>query len=88
VTDTDASSLAAQGWLEDTSKVDKYVISEEDYSARDNTYRKFKEGKLKEDPTWTLEKEMAARAGEGGGEGALVGELRRGMMKAVPGATG
>lgn len=45
--------------------MDKYVISEADYAARDNTYRKFKEAKLKEDPTWTLEKEMAARAGEG-----------------------
>ncbi len=64
VIDTDDMSLGAQGWLEDVSKVEKYVMSDEDYSRRDNTYRKFKEGKLKEDPSWTLEKEMAARKGE------------------------
>jgi tubulin-folding cofactor B len=63
VIDSDDSSLSAQGWLEDVSKVTKYVMSEQDYLARDNTYRKFKEQKLKEDPTWTLEKEMCARKG-------------------------
>ena len=31
---------AANGWLEDVSKVDKYVMSDEAYAARDNTYRK------------------------------------------------
>lgn len=63
VIDLDESSLSAQGWLEDVSKVTKYVMSEEDYSTRDNTYRKYKEQKLKEDPTWTLEKEMCNRRG-------------------------
>eukprot|EP00775_Hariotina_reticulata_P001989 gene1989-2311_t len=63
VIDSDDSSLSAQGWLEDVSKVTKYVMSEEDYSARDNTYRKYKEQKLKQDPSWTLEKEMCARKG-------------------------
>ena len=61
--DTDESSLSAQGWLEDVSKVTKYVMSEDDYATRDNTYRKYKEQKLKEDPTWTLEKEMCMRRG-------------------------
>lgn len=31
---------AANGWLEDVTKVDKYVMSDEAYAARDNTYRK------------------------------------------------
>eukprot|EP00889_Picochlorum_renovo_P004754 jgi/Picre1/31784/NNA_007134.t1 len=63
VEDTDPMSLAAQGWLEDVSKVEKYVMSDADYDARENTYRQFKKEKLKEDPTWTLEKEIAKRRG-------------------------
>jgi len=63
VIDTDPTSMSANGWLEDVSKVEKYNISDADYNARDNTYRKFKEQKLKDDPTWTLEKEMAKRRG-------------------------
>jgi hypothetical protein len=39
-------------------------MSDEEYAKRDNTYRKYKEGKLKEDPHWTLEKEMCIRRGE------------------------
>ena len=61
VVDTDDASLGAQGWLEDVSKVEKYVMSDEDYAARDNTYRAFKAARLAADPTWTLEREMAAR---------------------------
>lgn len=52
-----------------SSQVTKYEMSEADYSARDNTYRKYKEEKLKEDPSWTLEKEMAMRRGGQGGLG-------------------
>ena len=63
VIDTDNSSLSAQGWLEDISKVEKYVMADEEYNKRDNTYRKYKEDKLKADPSWTLEKEMCARNG-------------------------
>jgi tubulin-specific chaperone B len=44
--------------------VEKYVMTDDEYNARDNTYRKFKEQKLKEDPTWTLKKEMAKARGE------------------------
>ena len=61
--DTDPGSLSAQGWLEDVSKVEKYVMSDEAYAARDNTYRRFKAGRLAEDPEWTLEKEIAKRKG-------------------------
>lgn len=63
IIDADPTSMSANGWLEDTSKVAKYVMSDEDYDKRDNTYRKYKLEKLKEDPTWTLEKEIAARRG-------------------------
>ncbi len=39
IIDNDPTSLSANGWLEDVSKVDKYVMSDEEYSRRDNTYR-------------------------------------------------
>mmetsp|Transcript_18317 Transcript_18317/g.51694 ORF Transcript_18317/g.51694 Transcript_18317/m.51694 type:complete len:283 (+) Transcript_18317:15-863(+) len=63
VVDTDPTSASANGWLEDVSKVKKYEISEEAYDQRENTYRKFKAEKLKEDPTWTLQKEIAMKKG-------------------------
>lgn len=63
IIDTDPLSVSANGWLEDTSKVAKYVMSDEDYNKRDNTYRKYKQDKLREDPSWTLDKEIAARRG-------------------------
>lgn len=47
VIDTDASSKSASGWLEDTSKVQKYVMSDEDYAKRENTYKQFKMMKQK-----------------------------------------
>mmetsp|Transcript_7112 Transcript_7112/g.29075 ORF Transcript_7112/g.29075 Transcript_7112/m.29075 type:complete len:288 (-) Transcript_7112:91-954(-) len=64
VIDTDPTSLSAGGWLEDTSKVEKYKLSEEAYDAREKSYRKFKAEKLKEDPEWCIKKEMAMRRGE------------------------
>lgn len=64
VHDLDPTSVTADGWLEDVSKVEKYVMSDADYAKRENTYRKYKESKLAEDSTWTLEKEMARRAGK------------------------
>ena len=42
VIDTDASSKSAAGWLEDTSKVQKYVMSDDDYAKRENTYKAYK----------------------------------------------
>jgi len=64
IVDIDPNSSSANGWLEDVSKVEKYEISEEAYNQRENTYRKFKEQKLKEDPTWTLQKEITKRSGK------------------------
>ncbi|KAI4300870.1 hypothetical protein L6164_034198 [Bauhinia variegata] len=43
VIDLDPSSVTFGGWLEDTSLVDKYTISEEAYNKREGTFRKFKE---------------------------------------------
>uniref|UniRef100_A0A7N0RH44 CAP-Gly domain-containing protein n=1 Tax=Kalanchoe fedtschenkoi TaxID=63787 RepID=A0A7N0RH44_KALFE len=43
VIDLDPSSVTSGGWLEDTSLVEKYTISEEAYNKLDGTYRKFKE---------------------------------------------
>jgi hypothetical protein len=37
----------AGGWLEDTSLVEKYKMSDEEYNKRENTYRRWKEQKLK-----------------------------------------
>lgn len=39
VIDTDPTSLSASGWLEDVSKVEKYVMSDEDYSKREKSFR-------------------------------------------------
>ncbi|KAL0817387.1 hypothetical protein Bca101_073831 [Brassica carinata] len=43
IVDLDPSSVTTGGWLEDTSLVEKYTISEEDYAKRTDSYRKFKE---------------------------------------------
>lgn len=64
ITDINPTSLSAGGWLEDTSLVEKYNISEDAYNKREDTYRKYRERKLAEDPTWTFAKEIAMRKGE------------------------
>ncbi|KAL8541485.1 hypothetical protein ACS0TY_002671 [Phlomoides rotata] len=43
IIDRDPSSLTSGGWLEDTSLVEKYKISDEAYNKLDGTFRKFKE---------------------------------------------
>ena len=47
VEDTNPHSLSAHGWLEDTRKVAKYVMSDADYARRENTYRAYKEQRRK-----------------------------------------
>jgi hypothetical protein len=44
IVDTDPTSSSAGGWLEDTSLVDKYKMSDEDYGKREESYRNFKVG--------------------------------------------
>lgn len=63
VVDSDPSSISANGWLEDVSKVKKYEISDEDYDKREGTYRKWMREQLERDPTWTLEKHMTELRG-------------------------
>ncbi|KAK9843543.1 hypothetical protein WJX81_008120 [Elliptochloris bilobata] len=63
VQDTNPHSLSAHGWLEDTRKVVKYVMSDEDYARRENTYRSYKERRRQDDPEWTAEKELCMRRG-------------------------
>ncbi|PSR92814.1 Tubulin-folding cofactor B like [Actinidia chinensis var. chinensis] len=51
VIDLDPSSVTSGGWLEDTSLVEKYNISEEAYDKRDGTFRKFKEKLTHQNPS-------------------------------------
>ncbi|XP_010105093.2 tubulin-folding cofactor B, partial [Morus notabilis] len=51
VIDLDPSSVTSGGWLEDTSLVEKYKISDEDYQKRDGTFRKFKEKIASQNPS-------------------------------------
>ena len=61
VMDLDPYSMAANGGFDDVSKVEKYMMSDEDYDKRETTFRKYRQENLAKDPTWTLEKEMANR---------------------------
>ena len=47
IIDLDPQSVSANGWLEDVRKVKKYEMSDEDYNKRHDTFRKYKEGKVK-----------------------------------------
>ncbi|EEF33219.1 tubulin-folding cofactor B [Ricinus communis] len=51
VIDVDPSSVTSGGWLEDTSLVEKYTISEEAYEKRGGTFRKFKEKLVSQNPS-------------------------------------
>lgn len=51
VIDLDPSSLTSGGWLEDTSLVEKYSISEEAYSKLGGTFRKYKEKLVSQNPS-------------------------------------
>nr|WDY61362.1 tubulin-folding cofactor B [Nitraria sibirica] len=51
IIDLDPSSVTSGGWLEDTSLVEKYTISEEEYNKRNGTFRKFKEKLVSQNPS-------------------------------------
>eukprot|EP00177_Eucheuma_denticulatum_P002361 GFKZ01004237.1.p1 GENE.GFKZ01004237.1~~GFKZ01004237.1.p1 ORF type:complete len:276 (+),score=40.77 GFKZ01004237.1:190-1017(+) len=59
VVDDDPHSASANGWLEDTSLVPKYVISEEAYNKSDNTYRAYKRKMREKDPNWSMTSALA-----------------------------
>ena len=40
------------GEFEDVSQVEKYVMNDEDYDKRDDTFRKFRERQLKSNPNF------------------------------------
>jgi tubulin-folding cofactor B len=61
VIDHDPDSVAANGGLDDVSQVERYVMSDEDYDKRPNTYRAFKAQQLKENPNWIPPWEVKAR---------------------------
>ncbi|KAF9591639.1 hypothetical protein IFM89_005220 [Coptis chinensis] len=51
IIDLDPSSVTSGGWLEDTSLVEKYSISEEAYDKLGGTFRKFKEKMASQNPS-------------------------------------
>lgn len=53
VIDTDPNSLSAHGALENIDTVTRYVMSDEDYKKRPNTYLKFREQQRKSNPNWS-----------------------------------
>ncbi|CAN1140386.1 Tubulin-folding cofactor B [Linum perenne] len=50
IIDLDPSSVTSGGWLEDTSLVEKYTISEEAFDKLDGTFRKFKGKMVSQNP--------------------------------------
>lgn len=59
VVDEDPYSASANGWLEDTSLVPKYEVSEEKYAQSENTYRAYKRRMREKDPNWSMTTAMA-----------------------------
>jgi tubulin-folding cofactor B len=54
IKDMDPYSFSKNGGLEDTSQVEKYMMSEEDYEARPGTLRAYKKMMLEKDPYFTF----------------------------------
>ena len=52
VVDTDPMSLSRDGGLDDVSGVQKYRMTDEEYDARENTYRAFVRRQKEKDPSW------------------------------------
>ncbi|KAK4762186.1 hypothetical protein SAY87_030070 [Trapa incisa] len=51
IIDLDPSSVTSGGWLEDTSTVEKYTISDDAYDKLDGTFRKFKAKMMSQNPS-------------------------------------
>lgn len=59
VMDEDPYSASANGWLEDTSLVPKYELSEDKYAQSENTYRAYKKRMREKDPNWSMTTALA-----------------------------
>ena len=81
VHDTDPYALGRNGALHDVSQVKKYVMSDEEYRKRDNTYRAFKERQKQSDPNWQSMFQQRARQQqqrqEGQGTAESLDEVRQ-----------
>lgn len=75
ILDDDVHSASASGWLEDTSKVQKYVMSDEDYAKRPDTYAAYRARMRAADPEWTMNRAMAKQRGEALPEKRAVDEV-------------
>jgi tubulin-specific chaperone B len=64
VYDDDPHSASKGGWLEDTSLVEKYRISDEDYAKRPDTYVSYKDKMRQSDANWTMNSALANARGE------------------------
>ena len=91
VEDLDPHALGRGGGLHDVSGVKKYVMSDEDYRKRENTYRAFKMKQKEKDPAWRSIYEGGKKGtGEGGrqgggGEGATeVAETEAEVRSRIP----
>jgi len=63
VIDHDPDSVARNGGLDDVTQVQRYVMSDEDYDKRPESYRKWKADHLAKDPNWVapwVRKELEA----------------------------
>lgn len=52
VLDHDPFSLSRGGGLDDVSQIEKYRMTDEEYDAREKTYRAFKKKMMAQDPNW------------------------------------
>jgi tubulin-specific chaperone B len=69
IVDDDPFSASKGGWLEDTSLVEKYVISDDEYAKRPDSYVKYRERMREADPNWTMNRALAeTRARKAGQE--------------------
>lgn len=62
IVDNDEFSISKGGKLEDTSLVEKYMMDDATYDAREKTVRRYKKEQLEKDPDWLKKREEAQRA--------------------------
>ena len=86
VRDVDPYALGRNGALHDVSQVQKYVMSDEEYGRRGNTYRAFKQKQREADPTWRSIYEKKAAPHKGGEEQreAVSAETEAELVSRIP----